>query len=166
MNTTILIVEDEALIALDLSRKLEQVGYSVAVIVDNAVDALERVERLRPALVLMDIRLRGPQGGIETADQIRLRFHVPVIYVTALADRETLARARITGPFGYIVKPFQGIDFRERIEMALRTHKRESKLWEIKPGTRQFGKVNYGASRPVFEQGARVEPGPHDPVLI
>ena len=86
--TKIVIVEDEGLIALDLKRRLEGVGYSVPLIADTAVGALLGVEHLRPDLVLMDIRIRGPQDGIETADQIRRRFHVPVMYVTAHADQE------------------------------------------------------------------------------
>jgi two-component system, cell cycle sensor histidine kinase and response regulator CckA len=128
MDTSILIVEDEGLIALDLKRKLEQVGYIVPMIADNANDALLGVESLRPDLVLMDIRLQGPQDGVEAADQIRRQFHVPVMFVTAHADKETLDRARITEPFGYIVKPFHGVDFRPQIEIALWKHKMEQKL--------------------------------------
>ncbi len=128
MNAEILIVEDEGLIALDLKKKLEQAGYTIVGVVDNSDDALINAERLHPSLILMDIRLRGPKDGIETADQIRQRFHIPVIFVTAHADRETLNRARITEPFGYIVKPFHGIDFRVQIEVALWKHKMEQKL--------------------------------------
>lgn len=126
--TKIVIVEDEGLIALDLKRRLEQVGYSVPLVADTAVGALLGVEHLRPDLVLMDIRIRGPQDGIETAEQIRRRFHLPVMYVTAHADQETLERARITEPFGYIVKPFHNVDFRAQIEMALWKHQMEQKL--------------------------------------
>lgn len=126
--TNIVVVEDEGLVAQDLKRRLEQVGYNVPLIADTGVGALLGVEHLRPQLVLMDIRLRGPQDGIETADQIRRRFHVPVMYVTAHADKETLERARITEPFGYIVKPFHNVDFRAQIEMALWKHQMEQKL--------------------------------------
>jgi DNA-binding response OmpR family regulator len=128
MNAEILIVEDEGLIALDLKKKLEQAGYTILGIVDNAEDAFLSAERLRPSLVLMDIRLRGSMDGVETADQIRKSFYIPVIFVTAHADRETLNRARITEPFGYIVKPFHGVDFRVQIEVALWKHKMEQKL--------------------------------------
>jgi two-component system, cell cycle sensor histidine kinase and response regulator CckA len=127
MNGGILIVEDEGLIALDLKRELENAGFTVATINDNGAEALLSVERLRPALVLMDIRLRGVQDGIETADLIRLNFHIPVIFVTAFADRETIFRARVTGPFDYIVKPFHGVDFRNRIDMAIEEHKRSER---------------------------------------
>jgi DNA-binding response OmpR family regulator len=124
MNAGILIVEDEGLIALDLQRELEQAGFAVLTINDNAADAMLSVERLRPALVLMDIRLRGVPDGIETADAIRRQFHIPVMFVTAFADRETIFRARIAGPFDYIVKPFHGVDFRDRIDTVLGEHKR------------------------------------------
>jgi DNA-binding response OmpR family regulator len=76
----------------------------------------------------MDIRIRGPLDGIETAGEIRRRFHVPVIFVTALTDRETLERASSTEPFGYIVKPFLNSDFLAQIETALGKHKTEQKL--------------------------------------
>lgn len=128
METSILIVEDEGLIALDLRKKIEQAGYSVPLVADNSADALLAAERLRPSLVLMDIRLRGEQDGIATADQIRRQFHIPVMFVTAHADPDTLERAKITEPFGYIVKPFHSVDFRAQIEMALWKHRMEQKL--------------------------------------
>jgi PAS domain S-box-containing protein len=127
-KTEILIVEDEGLIALDLKKKLEKRVFVVSANADNGPDALLAVERLRPALVLMDIRLRGPQDGIELADLIRRTWHVPVMFVTAHADNETLERARITEPFGYIVKPFHSVDFRAQIEIALWKHQMEQKL--------------------------------------
>ncbi len=128
MNTSILVVEDEGLIAIDLKRKLEQAGYFVPMIADSAEDAISGVERHHPNLVMMDIRLRGERDGIQTADQIRRQFQIPVMYVTAHADRETLERAKITEPFGYIVKPFHSVDFRAQIEMAIWKHQMEEKL--------------------------------------
>ncbi len=128
MNTSILVVEDEGLIAIDLKRKLEQAGYLVPSIADCAEDAIAAVERYRPNLVMMDIRLRGEQDGIQTADRIRRMFQIPVMYVTAHADRETLERAKITEPFGYIVKPFHSVDFRAQIEMAIWKHQMEQRL--------------------------------------
>src|SRR3569833_1366955 len=128
MNVEILIVEDEGLIALDLKKRLEQVGYKVVAVADNGDDAILNAGKLKPDVILMDIRLRGPMDGVEIADEIRKRFYIPVIFVTAHADRETLDRARITEPFGYIVKPFHGIDIRVQIEVALWRHKMEQKL--------------------------------------
>ena len=128
MTTTILIVEDEGMIALELKHRLERAGYQVPAIADNGDDAILSVASARPDLVLMDIRLRGARDGIETAAEIRRRFHVPVMFVTAHADRETLERAKITEPFGYIVKPFHGVDFRAQIEVALWKQKMENRL--------------------------------------
>ena len=128
MKTKILVVEDEGLIALDLQSRLQQAGYLVPTVADNGVDALNCVERDRPSLVLMDIRLRGSEDGIETADQIRRRFDVPVVFVTAHADRETLNRARRSEPFGYLVKPFAGVDFHAQIESSLWQHQRLREL--------------------------------------
>lgn len=129
MDTKVLIVEDESLIALDLKQKLEQqFGYTVPAIVDNAAEALQSVETLHPSLVLMDIRLRGPKDGIHAAHRIRRQFDVPIIFLTAYADPDTLRRARACEPFGYIVKPFHSHDFRAQIEMALVKHRSEKKL--------------------------------------
>jgi PAS domain S-box-containing protein len=125
---SVLIVEDEGLIALDLKSRLQKAGYVVPAIADDADSALESAERLKPSIILMDIRIQGSLDGIETADLIRKRLRLPVIFVTAHADSETLQRARITGPFGYIVKPFHNIDFRAQIEVALWKHEMEEKL--------------------------------------
>ena len=119
MWVEILIVEDEGLIALDLKKRLEQAGYKVVALADNGEDAILNAGNLKLDVILMDIRLRGPMDGVEIADEIRKRFYIPVIFVTAHADCETLDRARITEPFGYIVKPFHCIDFRVQIEVAL-----------------------------------------------
>jgi len=128
MKTSVLIAEDEALIAMDLKERLEQAGYLVPAIADNAADAVAEVERHEPNLILMDIRLRGAGDGIEAADRIRRQFELPVIFVTAFADRETLERAKITEPFGYVVKPFHSVDFHAQIEMALQKHQSEQRL--------------------------------------
>lgn len=130
VNTKIAIVEDEGLIALDLQRRLEQAGYAVLSVHDNAEEALAAIEDSRPDLVLMDIRIRGPYDGIEAAGEIRRRFQIPVLFVTAHSDRDTLDRAKLSEPFGYIVKPFAGVDFRAQIEVALWKNRMERKLRE------------------------------------
>jgi two-component system cell cycle sensor histidine kinase/response regulator CckA len=124
----ILIVEDEGIIAIDLKRKLEQASYTVTGIAADAEEAFAELDRELPDLVLMDIRLRGGDDGIETAGKIRRKLHLPVIFVTSHADDETLQRARVTEPLGYIVKPFAGVNFRAQIEMALWKHRMEQKL--------------------------------------
>jgi PAS domain S-box-containing protein len=115
----ILVVEDEAIIALDLKSHLEQLGYSVLAQVDSAEKVLELIEQDPPDLVLMDIILKGKMDGIEAADIIHTRWGVPVVFVTAYTDQRRLERAKRAHPFGYIVKPFQDDDLKVTVEMAL-----------------------------------------------
>lgn len=124
----ILIVEDELLIAQGLSRKLTKMGYTVVGIVSSGADAIQRVETEPPDLILMDIVIKGAIDGIETAAQIRARTNIPVIYVTAYADDETLERAGETGSYGYILKPFKEREIHAAIKMALRKHREALEL--------------------------------------
>jgi two-component system, cell cycle sensor histidine kinase and response regulator CckA len=126
----ILIVEDEAVVALDLRMRLTRLGYSVIDSVGLGESALEVAERERPDLILMDIRLRGEMDGIEAAEQIRSRLLLPVVFLTAHADDATVDRARLTEPFGYILKPFEERELRTVIEMALYKHAAERRLRE------------------------------------
>jgi two-component system, cell cycle sensor histidine kinase and response regulator CckA len=126
----ILIVEDEAVVALDLRTRLTRLGYFVIDCVGVGESALEVAERERPDLTLMDIRLRGEMDGIEAAEQIRSRLHLPVVFLTAHADDATVDRARVTEPFGYILKPFEERELRTMIEMALYKHAAERRLRE------------------------------------
>jgi PAS domain S-box-containing protein len=118
-KTAVLVVEDEAIVAADLAGKLRQLGYEVAGIASEGEEAVALAVQSRPDLVLMDIRLEGPMDGIEAADAIRRRHEVPVVYLTAHSDAATLARAKVTGPFGYILKPFEERDLATQIELAL-----------------------------------------------
>ncbi|MBI4776205.1 MAG: response regulator [Deltaproteobacteria bacterium] len=129
-KTSILIVEDEAIVAADLANKLTQLGYEVAGIAAQGAEAVEMALSLRPQLILMDVRLEGPLDGVEAAGEIRARHDVPVIYLTAHSDSATLARAKLTGPFGYILKPFEERDLATQIELALFKHQAERKLRE------------------------------------
>ncbi|MBM3774474.1 MAG: response regulator [Acidobacteria bacterium] len=115
----ILIVEDERITAEDLHDILAGLGYSVTGVVSSGAEALELTERERPDLVMMDVHIQGELDGIETARLLRQRFDIPVIYLTAHADQETLGRAKIAEPLGYIVKPFQEAELQASIEMAL-----------------------------------------------
>ncbi|HEY5313207.1 MAG TPA: response regulator [Pirellulales bacterium] len=130
MTIKILVVEDENIVAKDIRRTLQGLGYEVPETVATGEEALERAERLRPDLVLMDIALRGAMDGIEAADRIRKRWETPVIYLTAHADPGTLRRAKITEPFGYVLKPFEERDLHTTIEMALYKHSMEKQLRE------------------------------------
>ncbi|UBF24481.1 response regulator [Kovacikia minuta CCNUW1] len=121
----LLVVEDEQLVADDLRETLELLGYDVSALVASGEDAIRQVELLQPDLVLMDIRLSGVIDGIEAARQIQARFQVPVIYLTANADRITLERVKATHPFGYILKPFNETILSTTIEIAWTRHQAE-----------------------------------------
>ncbi len=118
-STKILIVEDESIVAVELKSSLEKMGYQVSGLIDNGAEAIHHVETHHPEIVLMDIRIRGKIDGIETADIIRNRFGIPVVFTTAYLDEEKLNRAKLTMPFGYILKPIQDRDLRVTIDMAL-----------------------------------------------
>ncbi len=115
----IIIVEDEVLIADDLAARLTALGYQVCGAAAASGQALEMVERYRPDLVMMDILLQGETDGIDTAAAIRDQWGIPVVFLTAYADAERLERAKLTYPFGYILKPFQERDLKITTEMAL-----------------------------------------------
>jgi two-component system cell cycle sensor histidine kinase/response regulator CckA len=124
----ILIVEDEGLIALDIASRLEALGHTVAATAGTVEEALEQAEGAD--IVLMDIRLDGPGDGIEAATRIRERYHVPVIFLTAHADRSTVERAKHAGPYGYIVKPVASASLQTTIEIAIYKHGMERQLEE------------------------------------
>lgn len=126
----ILVVEDESIVALDIQDRLESLGYEVPATVASGERAIEQAGALRPDLVLMDIRLQGRMDGVEAADQIRQRFGIPVIYLTANADHPTVQRAKITEPFGYVIKPFEERELHTTIEVALYKHQAEQTLKE------------------------------------
>jgi PAS domain S-box-containing protein len=127
---SILIVEDEAIVAADLEGKLLRLGYDVAGITGGGREAVDLACRLHPHLVLMDVHLEGSVDGIEAAEQIRREYIIPVIYLTAHSDVATLARAKLTGPFGYILKPFDERDLATQIELALYKHQADRELHE------------------------------------
>lgn len=126
----ILIVEDEGIEALDVQYRLRSLGYTAGHIAFSGEEAVKKVEETCPDLVLMDIMLQGEIDGVTAADQIRARFDIPVIYLTAYADEATLQRAKITEPYGYIVKPFKEREVHIAIDMALYRHRMERRLKE------------------------------------
>lgn len=126
----ILVVEDEALVAEAIKRKLQKMGYSVPGTASSGEEAIKLVEEIDPDLVLMDIVLQDKMDGIEAAGYIHTLFNVPVVFLTAYSDEKTLLRAKITEPFGYIIKPFKERDLQVAIEIALFKHDIERKLKE------------------------------------
>jgi PAS domain S-box-containing protein len=128
----ILIIEDEILIARELEARLEGLGDAVVGIVLSGREAVQAASELRPDVVLMDVVLKGTLDGIGAADEIRTRFDIPIVYVTAYADESTLRRAKVTAPYGYILKPFSESEVHAAIEMALYKHQMERNLREAK----------------------------------
>ncbi|MEG5058033.1 MULTISPECIES: EAL domain-containing protein [unclassified Microcoleus] len=121
----ILIVEDESIIAEDISDSLISLGYQITDIVYSGEEAIESVAKIRPNLVLMDVNLQGEIDGVTAAEEIRSRFQIPVVYLTAYADEKTLRRVNATKPFGYIVKPFEEKNLHTTIQIALHRHQHD-----------------------------------------
>lgn len=125
MKKSILVVEDERIIACDIKDCLEKSGYSVPAITAYGEQAIQKAAELQPDLVLMDVMLKGDMNGIEAAEQIVTRFNIPVVYLTAYSDESTLEKAKFTQPFGYILKPFDENQLITTIEIALNKHQTE-----------------------------------------
>ncbi|AFZ44992.1 response regulator receiver protein [Halothece sp. PCC 7418] len=121
----ILIVEDEAVVSLDISRRLEKMGYEVMGRLASGEEAIELIQQERPDLVLMDINLQGEMDGIETATKLYKDHNLPVIYLTAYAGQSTLERAKESKPYGYILKPFKERELHAAIEIAISRHETE-----------------------------------------
>ncbi|HML26239.1 response regulator [Methanomethylovorans sp.] len=121
-NAKILVVEDENIVALEIKKRLQKLGYIVPGVASTGEDAISKAEGILPDLVLMDIMLKGEIDGINAAGEIRKRFNIPVIYLTAYSDGDTIERAKLTEPYGYILKPFEEDDLRTTIEIALYRH--------------------------------------------
>ena len=133
-QSRILVVEDEVIVADDIRRSLKNLGYDVPSIVSSGEAAIKKVEEDRPDLVLMDIMLQGKMDGIEAAGNIISRFDIPVVYLTAYSDEKILERAKITEPFGYLIKPYKDRELEINIEIALYKHRtmkelKESREW-------------------------------------
>jgi len=128
LDAKILIVEDEFIEASDLKKRLENLGYSVLGIVGTGEDAVKKAEELDPELVLMDIMLKGNMNGIQAAEQIMENHDIPVIYLTAYFDNQTLEQAKKTAPYGYIIKPYEDMGLRSAIEMAVYNHHNEQRI--------------------------------------
>ncbi|MDZ7337832.1 MAG: response regulator [candidate division KSB1 bacterium] len=126
----IMVVEDLNITALDLKNRLRKMGYEVPALAGSGEEAIQKAEETHPDLILMDIRLKGEMDGVEAAERIRAKLDIPVIYLTAHADDNTLQRAMVTGPYGYVLKPFEEKELRITIEMALHRHRKEAKLRE------------------------------------
>lgn len=127
-KNNILVVEDESIVSKDIQQSLKRLGYNIVGAASTGEKAIELANETKPDLVLMDIMLKGDMSGIETAERIKKTLSIPVIYLTAYADENTLAKAKVTEPYGYIIKPFKEIDLHTSIEMALYKHGKEQEI--------------------------------------
>lgn len=128
-NAKILIVEDESIVAMDIESRLKTHGYSTSIAYSGKT-AVKKAEEILPDLILMDIMLNDEIDGIQAAEQINKSLDIPVVYLTAYSDPNTLQRAKITQPFGYIIKPFSERELHIAIEIAIYKHVMEKKLKE------------------------------------
>jgi two-component system, LytTR family, response regulator LytT len=125
MSMNIMVVEDESIVAKDIQVCLRKLGYNVVGTFPSGEQAVEEAKTLEPDLVMMDIMLKGQMSGIEAADAIRKEQDIPIIFLTAYTDRNTVDKAKETEPYGYIIKPFKEIDIQTAIEIALYKHGKE-----------------------------------------
>lgn len=136
MSARILVTEDEGIVAADIEDRLISLGYTVTAVCSNGEDAIAKVDETEPDLIMMDIMIKGDMNGVETASMIKAKHDIPIIFLTAYSDDSTFNRAKITEPFGYILKPFEERELRTNIEMALYKHRmekeREKLMTELK----------------------------------
>lgn len=129
-TASILVVEDERIIAKGIEKQLKALGYGVTGLAATGEEAIQQATEDQPDIILMDIHLGFGMDGIEAADVIRSRFNIPVVYLTAHSDEATLQRAKVTEPFGYILKPYEDRDLHTAIEIGLYKSKMEHRLRE------------------------------------
>jgi hypothetical protein len=130
-SAQVLVVEDERIVAKSIQNELRSLGYRVPVTAATAEEAIDRAMETHPDVVLMDIVLKGERDGIAAAEEVRNRLDIPVIFLTAYGDEETLRRAKVTEPFGYLLKPYEEKELQTTIEMALYKHRLEKRLREM-----------------------------------
>ncbi len=131
VNARVLVVEDESIVAMGIKHKLENMGHIVVEMVSSGENAVRAAREHNPDIILMDIVIKGDLDGIEAAQAIHEYSDIPIIYLTAYADDEMLMRARVTQPYGYIIKPFKSTELNANIQMALYKHKNALKEKEL-----------------------------------
>ena len=126
----VLIVEDEQILAMDVRAQLSELGYHVVGIASTGKEALRLAQEHGPDLVLMDIQLHGSMDGIATASEIKRQWHTPVVFMTAFAGEETLSRAKLSGPYGYLPKPFEAKHLNAAVSIALQQHRMTREIFQ------------------------------------
>ena len=127
-DVRVMIVEDEGIVAMDIENTLRSLGYNVVCVESSGESALKKIVESNPDIILMDIMLKGELDGIETYSKIKENYDIPVVYLTAFGDSSTLSRAKLTEPYGYILKPFEENEIYISIEMALYKFKMQQKI--------------------------------------
>lgn len=127
-KTNVLVVEDESIVSKDIQHSLKKLGYNVVGAASTGERAFELATSEKPDIILMDIMLKGDMNGIDTAQRVKEELQIPVIYLTAYADESTLEKAKVTEPYGYIIKPFKEVDLHTSIEMALYKFSKEKEV--------------------------------------
>jgi diguanylate cyclase (GGDEF)-like protein/PAS domain S-box-containing protein len=140
-TASLLVVEDDAIVARDLQNELKGMGYRVCDVIRKGEWALEAARKHRPDLVLMDIRLAGEMDGVEAGHAIVGELEIPLVYLTAYADDQTRSRVRATAPFGYVVKPFTERDLMTTVEVALLRHQMEKQLDAERAQVRRLAEI-------------------------
>lgn len=128
LKINVLVVEDESIVSKDIQHSLTKLGYTVVGAASTGEKALEIAREFQPDIILMDIMLKGEMNGIQVAEIVRKELNIPIIFLTAYADEATLSKAKITEPYGYIIKPFKEIDLHTSIEMGIYKHQKEREL--------------------------------------
>lgn len=121
----VLVVEDESIVSKDIQYSLKKLGYNVVGAAATGEKAIDLAGEKQPDIILMDIMLKGEITGIEASAEIKEKYNIPIIFLTAYADENTLSKAKVTEPYAYIIKPFKEIDLHTSIEMALYKHGKE-----------------------------------------
>lgn len=121
-NKKILVVEDEVIVAQDIVQTLTSLGYEVPGFLTTGEEAVQKSRVEKPDLILMDIMLSGEMDGVKTAEIINHEFNIPVVYLTAYSNQQVFEKAKISRPYGYIVKPFDEINLYTTIETAIYKH--------------------------------------------
>lgn len=140
-NIKVLIVEDEEIVAFDIESILHSLGYEICGVVSSAEEAIASTSLYLPDLILMDIMLKGSMDGIQAAAEIHKGFNIPIVYLSAYGDTNTIERAKLTEPFGYLLKPFAEKELHTVIEIALTRHYAEQKVRQALETEKELSKL-------------------------
>ena len=166
MAKKILVTEDESIVRKDIERCLGQLGYEIVASVDTGEKAIAAALEHKPDLCLMDIMIKGDMNGIAAAEEIKRNLDVPVIFLTAYADENTLAQAKMAEPHGYILKPFKDADIQSAVEMALHKHSKELELKNEAEFLRSLTEHKSGADIIFVKNRSRLMQVKHDDLLF